>query len=98
MSKIQIYRLLPKEGERAELLAALEALAGALTTVEGSQGSELLDGWGGTGPVIFIERWESDAAHAASSKALPPAVFKAIMQPVEGKPEIMSCKPVATAN
>ncbi|MET0239140.1 MAG: antibiotic biosynthesis monooxygenase family protein [Sphingobium sp.] len=93
MSKIQIYRLQPKEGQRPQLLSALHALAQGLASVAGSLGSELLDAWDGAGPVIFIERWANDEAHAASSKALPPTVFKTIMQSVEGKPEIMGCKP-----
>lgn len=97
MSKILVYRLTPKAGERAALVREMQALGRALSDVPGAMGSELLVALDSAGPVLLIERWASEEAHAASSGSLPPGIFKTIMQYVEGKPDILACQPVDDA-
>lgn len=72
------YEMHATPGKADALAAALKALAGGVTVLPGCLGVELMQDQADADRFIFIETWESVAAHKGAG-AQPP---KALMAPV----------------
>ena len=67
----------------------ISELSGTLSTIPGRENTGQLRDRDNTARFIFIEKWETIAAHKNSSEYLPTNFFARIMGALEGKPNKM---------
>ena len=87
MTIARLYRMTAAEGQEEALRAALAELAATVRTQPGSEGVELLRDTDKPGSIVFIEKWESVAAHAACLGSLPREALAPVMAAVAGPPD-----------
>ena len=73
--------------DSAEMEAGLEALADAVRAMAGSQGVEVLRDLGNEKRFLFIEKWESEEAHAAGLDALDKSLLAPVSAASDGPPD-----------
>ncbi len=73
--------------DSAEMETGLEALADAVRKASGSEGVEVLRDLGNEKRFVFIEKWESEAAHAAGLDALDKSLLAPISAASDGPPD-----------
>lgn len=81
------YTLLAAEEREAELQAALQALAGALQTIDSCHGAALYRDQANPGRFVFLEKWDSIEAHDAGAANIDQTTMAAVFGAVAGKPE-----------
>jgi quinol monooxygenase YgiN len=86
MRMIRQYVMQAREGQEVAMLAALQALAVQVRAVAGSEGVDLLRDRKNSRRFVFLEKWHSVEAHAASASAIPKTALAPIMAAIEGAP------------
>ena len=88
MTIARLYRMIAAEGQEEALRAALTDLATTVRAQPGNEGVEMLRDTEKPESFVFIEKWQSVAAHAACLGSLPKSalapVMGALAQPPEG--------------
>jgi heme-degrading monooxygenase HmoA len=87
MTVARHYRMTAAEGKGEALVGALRALAAALKSIPGYEGSDLIRGVEDANQFVFIEKWASVEAHKAGGPLLPKEVLGGLMGNLAGPPE-----------
>lgn len=87
MTVARHYRMDAAEGKAEALLSALTVLAGALETLPGFLGADLLRDLDRPDRFIFIEKWSSVEAHKAGGSLLPKETLTPVMNALADRPE-----------
>jgi quinol monooxygenase YgiN len=85
MTVARIYII--RATDSAAMEAGLEALADAVRKMPGSEGVEVLRDLGSEKRFIFVEKWESEQAHAAGLDALDKSLLGPVGAASDGPPD-----------
>ncbi|MFC3173689.1 putative quinol monooxygenase [Novosphingobium bradum] len=97
MEVVVHYAMTARPDRGPELGALLLDLAGRLATMPGCQGTRTLVDQANPATFVFIEFWASAESQATAGAALGKAVFGAIMQCLDGPPQMRKLSPVPQA-
>ena len=87
MTVARHYVMTAKQGSSAALETALATLADLVRKIPGSEGVELLRDTGDEHRFVFIEKWESIAAHKGAGDHLAKDALDPVMGAIDGPPE-----------
>ena len=79
MAIVHSYTMTAREGRGDELAAALDALAGAVEGIAGSQGAMVLRDRKEPARFLFLEFWADEPSRKAAGPQLPKDVMAAIL-------------------
>ena len=81
------YVMVAKAGMGDDLRAALVALADAVRRLPGCKGVELLHDLANAERFVFVEKWESVAAHKSAGALLSKEALAPVMAAIAQRPE-----------
>ena len=84
MALVHSYQMTAKAGSEGALGSALEALAGAVKGISGSQGAMVLQDRKEAQKFLFLEFWDSEDSRKAAGSQLPKEVLGQIMAAIGG--------------
>jgi quinol monooxygenase YgiN len=81
------YTMSAAENKADQLISVLGDLTAALKGIAGFEGAELIRDVDNPNRFVFIEKWESVAAHKAGGPHLPKSVLSSMGEVMAGRPE-----------
>ena len=87
MTIARVYYMHAKEGMAPELEAGLRTLADMVTRMSGSRGVEMMRDSGNERRFLFIEKWDSIAAHKAGQAEFAKLDIRSVLAALDGPPD-----------
>jgi heme oxygenase (mycobilin-producing) len=84
MALVHSYQMTARPGSEEALSSALEALAGAVKDIAGSQGAMVLQDRKEAQKFLFLEFWDGEESRKAAGSQLPKDVMGRIMGAIGG--------------